>query len=169
LQTFGASAVTIPGENTVEERMAAVDRFQTDDDVGVAIYNLVAGGVGLNLTAATHVIFHDLDWVPENHLQAEDRASAWASVNGSRSSTCLPMHVGRLIADLLPSRDEVEADQRHQNRRAAGRLDARGSLSRLRALGPALLQENRVASGSAAVLERLEKLAAATPRAPETI
>ena len=29
------------------------------------------------------------------------------------------------------------------------------------------LQENRMASGSAAVLERLEKLAAATPRAPE--
>jgi hypothetical protein len=39
---------------------------------------------------------------------------------------------------------------------------------RLRALGPALLQEDRVASGSAAVLDRLEKLAATTPRAPES-
>jgi hypothetical protein len=40
-------------------------------------------------------------------------------------------------------------------------------LYRLCALGPALLQESRVASISAAVLERLEKLAAATPRATE--
>jgi hypothetical protein len=43
-----------------------------------------------------------------------------------------------------------------------------GLYNRLRALGPALLQENRIASGSAAVLERLEKLAATTPRTPES-
>ena len=36
--------------------------------------NLVAGGVGRTLTAGTHVIFQDLDWVPANHRQAEDRA-----------------------------------------------------------------------------------------------
>jgi hypothetical protein len=54
--------------------LPAVDRFQADDGVRVAICNLVAGGVGLNLTAATYVIFQDLDWVPANHLQAEDRA-----------------------------------------------------------------------------------------------
>ncbi len=36
--------------------------------------NIIAGGTGLNLTAATQVIFNDLDWVPANHWQAEDRA-----------------------------------------------------------------------------------------------
>jgi hypothetical protein len=51
-----------------------VDRFQSDDGVRVFIANLIAGGIGLNLTAARQVVFNDLDWVPANHWQAEDRA-----------------------------------------------------------------------------------------------
>ena len=50
-----------------------VDRFQQDESVRVLVANLIAGGVGLNLTRARQVVFNDLDWVPANHLQAEDR------------------------------------------------------------------------------------------------
>ena len=39
-----------------------------------SLANIIAGGTGLNLTAATQVVFNDLDWVPTNHWQAEDRA-----------------------------------------------------------------------------------------------
>jgi len=53
--------------------MAAVDRFQGDNNVKVALCNIIAGGVGITLTAGTRVIFQDLDWVPANHAQAEDR------------------------------------------------------------------------------------------------
>jgi SNF2 family DNA or RNA helicase len=42
--------------------------------VRVFVANLIAGGVGLNLTAARQVVFNDLDWTPANHWQAEDRA-----------------------------------------------------------------------------------------------
>jgi SNF2 family DNA or RNA helicase len=72
-KALGDRAVTITGSDNASQRMAAMDRFQQDPGVTVALCNLVAGGVGLNLTAATHVIFQDLDWVPANHLQAEDR------------------------------------------------------------------------------------------------
>src|SRR6478735_2698541 len=71
---FSGECVTISGSDNAEQRMQAVDRFQTDPEVRVAICNIIADGVGITLTAATHVIFQDLDWVPANHLQAEDRA-----------------------------------------------------------------------------------------------
>ena len=37
------------------------------------VCNTVIRKLGINLTAGTHVIFQDLDWVPANHAQAEDR------------------------------------------------------------------------------------------------
>ncbi len=71
---FGEAAVTITGETPVEDRQGLVDRFQNDDDVRVYIGQIHAGGTGVNLTAARQVVFNDLDWVPSNHWQAEDRA-----------------------------------------------------------------------------------------------
>ena len=57
---FSGECVTILGSDNAEQRMQAVDRFQTDPEVRVAICNIIAGGVGITLTAATHVIFQDL-------------------------------------------------------------------------------------------------------------
>ena len=62
------------GKTPAAMRQPLVDRFQNDADVRVFVANIIAGGTGLNLTAATQVVFNDLDWVPTNHWQAEDRA-----------------------------------------------------------------------------------------------
>ena len=71
---FGDAAVTFTGKTPAAVRQKLVDRFQNDPTVRVFVANLIAGGVGLNLTAARQVVFNDLDWVPANHWQAEDRA-----------------------------------------------------------------------------------------------
>jgi SWI/SNF-related matrix-associated actin-dependent regulator 1 of chromatin subfamily A len=71
---LGDMAVVVTGKTPAAMRQPLVDRFQHDADVRVFVANIIAGGTGLNLTAATQVVFNDLDWVPTNHWQAEDRA-----------------------------------------------------------------------------------------------
>ena len=71
---FAEHAVVVTGKTPAEKRQALVDRFQNDDRTRIFLANLIAGGIGTNLTAATQVVFNDLDWVPANHWQAEDRA-----------------------------------------------------------------------------------------------
>jgi Helicase conserved C-terminal domain/SWIM zinc finger len=70
---LGDEAVVITGATAQKKRAAAEAAFQNDPRVRVLLGNLHAAGVGINLTAGTHVIFNDLDWVPGNHWQAEDR------------------------------------------------------------------------------------------------
>ena len=71
---LGETAVVVTGKTPAAMRQPLVDRFQDDGNVRVFVANIIAGGTGLNLTAATQVVFNDLDWVPTNHWQAEDRA-----------------------------------------------------------------------------------------------
>ena len=66
-------AVSVTGETGMMERQRNVDEFQQDFETRVFVGNIQAAGVGLTLTAAAHVVFAELDWVPGNVTQAEDR------------------------------------------------------------------------------------------------
>jgi len=71
---FGRSGLVLHGETEVKKRHALVQRFQEDDDVPFFVLSLKAGGAGLNLTAAAHVIHFDRWWNPAVENQATDRA-----------------------------------------------------------------------------------------------
>ena len=71
---FGRSGLVLHGATGVRERRVLVDRFQDDDGPPFFILSLKAGGVGLNLTAASHVIHFDRWWNPAVENQATDRA-----------------------------------------------------------------------------------------------
>lgn len=66
--------VTLTGQDDMDQRQRAVDSFQLNPLTKVMIANIKAGGVGLNLTEASIVMFADMEWSPEIHHQAEDRA-----------------------------------------------------------------------------------------------
>jgi SNF2 family DNA or RNA helicase len=55
-------------------RDAMVADFQADGRPGVFVLSLKAGGTGLNLTAANHVVHVDRWWNPATEAQATDRA-----------------------------------------------------------------------------------------------
>jgi len=66
--------VTVSGSDNANSRQAAVDGFQQDPNIKVFVGNIKAAGVGITLTAASTVLFADMDWTPALHQQAEDRA-----------------------------------------------------------------------------------------------
>lgn len=71
---MGFCPLKITGEVAVEDRQGIVDAFQSNPKHKVIVCGIHAAGVGLTLTASSHVIFAELDWVPANMMQAEDRA-----------------------------------------------------------------------------------------------
>ncbi len=73
-QIFGRPGVVLTGETAVKQRKELVRRFQEDETVPFFVLSLKAGGAGLNLTAASHVIHFDRWWNPAVEDQATDRA-----------------------------------------------------------------------------------------------
>ena len=58
----------------MKSRGELVRRFQQDESIGFFVLSLKAGGTGLNLTAASHVVHFDRWWNPAVENQATDRA-----------------------------------------------------------------------------------------------
>ena len=70
---FKDSAVKLTGESSQEERQQVINLFQTNPKIKIFIGSILACGAGITLTASSTVIFAELDWVPGNVSQAEDR------------------------------------------------------------------------------------------------
>lgn len=73
MERLGDQAVCVMGGTSDEEQSLALRRFNEDPEVRIFVGSISATGVGLNLTAASDVVFLELDWSPAKMSQAEDR------------------------------------------------------------------------------------------------
>jgi non-specific serine/threonine protein kinase len=73
-EVFGSPGLVLHGETAVRKRQELVRRFQEEETARFFVLSLKAGGSGLNLTAASHVVHFDRWWNPAVENQATDRA-----------------------------------------------------------------------------------------------
>ena len=71
---FGRPGLVLHGNTSVPKRKEYVDKFQREDGPPFFVLSLKAGGTGLNLTSASHVVHFDRWWNPAIENQATDRA-----------------------------------------------------------------------------------------------
>lgn len=86
---LGVFSATLDGRLATDERQTLIDRFSAIEGPAVLVLNPKAGGAGLNITAANHVIHYNLEWNPA----LEDQASA----RSFRRGQTRPVTVRRLF------------------------------------------------------------------------
>ena len=74
MDNLGINYFTLTGKTSKEERHRMVKTFGTDAGHNVFFVSLKAGGTGLNLTSANHVVLVDPWWNKSVENQAADRA-----------------------------------------------------------------------------------------------
>jgi SNF2 family DNA or RNA helicase len=101
---FNVPVRYLHGGTSRGERDALVAAFQADERPGIFVLSLKAGGTGLNLTAANHVVHVDRWWNPATEAQATDRAFRIGQDRDVQVHTLvclgtLEERIDRLIAD----------------------------------------------------------------------
>ena len=71
---FHGKGLILHGSVAVGKRKKIIEQFQSPDYVPFMVLSLKAGGIGLNLTEANHVVHFDRWWNPAVENQATDRA-----------------------------------------------------------------------------------------------
>ena len=71
---FGCKGFVLHGGTRIKRRTEMVEEFNSEEYIPYMILSVKAGGTGLNLTAANHVIHFDRWWNPAVENQATDRA-----------------------------------------------------------------------------------------------
>jgi SNF2 family DNA or RNA helicase len=101
----------LTGELNAESRAGVVRRFQDSDRHKVLVLSLRAGGIGLNLTGASHVFHFDRWWNPAVETQAEDRVHRIGQTRPVQVHAYLCADtIEERIADILEEKRALFAD-----------------------------------------------------------
>lgn len=108
MERYGDIAVKIDGSVIGKAKHATEQRFQTDPTIKLFVGNIHAAGVGITLTAASDVLFVELDQVPERHNQAECRAHRYTQKRPVNITYAIADNtIDAAIADMLTKKQIV--------------------------------------------------------------
>jgi SNF2 family DNA or RNA helicase len=100
-ERYGAFADTINGDTPIADRQNVIDALTKVPGPGLLALNPRAAGVGLNITAATHVVHYNLEWNPA----IEDQASARAYRRGQdRPVTIHRLYYAETVEEAINDR-----------------------------------------------------------------
>ncbi|GAA1468561.1 DEAD/DEAH box helicase [Microbacterium thalassium] len=101
----GLRTVSIRGDQSTPARQQAIDAFNTDPEVGVAVCSLTAAGVGLNMQAASNVVLAELSWTAAEQTQAIDRVHRIGQDEPVTAWRIIAAHtIDTKIAELIDSK-----------------------------------------------------------------
>lgn len=101
----GVRSVSIRGEQTSAARQDAIDGFNNDPGVGIAVCSLTAAGVGLNMQVASNVVLAELSWTAAEQTQAIDRVHRIGQDEPVTAWRIIAAHtIDTKIAELIDSK-----------------------------------------------------------------
>lgn len=101
----GLRTVSIRGDQTTPVRQQAIDDFNNDPAVGIAVCSLTAAGVGLNMQAASNVVLAELSWTAAEQTQAIDRVHRIGQDEPVTAWRIIAAHtIDTKIAELIDSK-----------------------------------------------------------------
>ncbi|MFF2275125.1 DEAD/DEAH box helicase [Agromyces sp. NPDC058126] len=102
--------VSLRGDQTALARQAAIDAFNKDPEVSVAVCSLTAAGVGVNLQAASNVVLAELSWTAAEQTQAIDRVHRIGQEEPVTAWRIIAAHtIDARIAELIDSKQGLAA------------------------------------------------------------
>ncbi|WP_110590306.1 DEAD/DEAH box helicase [Microbacterium suaedae] len=106
----GIPAVSIRGEQSSAARQKAIDAFNGDPEIGIAVCSLTAAGVGVNLQEASNVVLAELSWTAAEQTQAIDRVHRIGQDEPVTAWRIIAAHtIDQRIAELIDSKEGLAA------------------------------------------------------------
>jgi hypothetical protein len=106
----GLRTVSLRGDQTSAARQQAIDAFNNDPEVGIAVCSLTAAGVGVNMQASSNVVLAELSWTAAEQTQAIDRVHRIGQDEPVTAWRIIAAHtIDTKIAELIDSKQGLAA------------------------------------------------------------
>jgi len=120
VETINGETKAVSNNDSDETRKGIIDKFQSQDGLGILIMSPVAAGVGLTITGANNVIHLERHWNPAKEAQATDRVyrigqkrdvNVYIPISLHPTQASFDVHLNNLLSNKIDLSDAVVAPE----------------------------------------------------------